>query len=154
MITLKTVLVPTDFSEPSAVALRYGLAFAEAFKARLHVLHAVEDPYSYPWAAEAYVNPQEILDRLLAEANTRLAALVTDDQKKAHQIECVVRVGRPFVTVLDYAAEKEIDLIVMGTHGRGALAHMLLGSVAEQVVRRAPCPVLTVRHPEHDFVQG
>jgi nucleotide-binding universal stress UspA family protein len=58
------------------------------------------------------------------------------------------------VTVLDYAAEKEIDLIVMGTHGRGALAHMLLGSVAEQVVRRAPCPVLTVRHPEHDFVQG
>ncbi len=60
--------------------------------------------------------------------------------------------GGPYVEIVRYAKERDIDLIVMGTHGRGFVAHMLMGSVAEKVVRRAPCPVLTVRHPEHDFV--
>jgi nucleotide-binding universal stress UspA family protein len=63
-----------------------------------------------------------------------------------------VRQGPPFLEIVRYAQEANIDLIVLGTHGRGGLAHMLLGSVAEKVVRKAPCPVLTVRHPEHEFV--
>ena len=60
--------------------------------------------------------------------------------------------GRPYPTILDYASQQQVDMIVIATHGRGALTHMLLGSVTEKVVRKAPCPVLTVRHPEHEFV--
>ncbi len=72
--------------------------------------------------------------------------------QSAETIVKVVRQGPPFLEIVRYAQEANIDLIVLGTHGRGGLAHMLLGSVAEKVVREAPCPVLTVRHPEHEFV--
>ena len=72
--------------------------------------------------------------------------------QSAKTIVKVVRQGPPFLEIVRYAQEANIDLIVLGTHGRGGLAHMLLGSVAEKVVRKAPCPVLTVRHPEHEFV--
>jgi nucleotide-binding universal stress UspA family protein len=152
MITLKNVLVPTDFSEPSSLALRYALAFAEAFGAKVYLLHTVEDPFSYPWAAEAYVNPEDIVARLRTDAELELTKLVTEEQRKKYQVESDVRVGRPFVSIIEYAREKNVDLIVMGTHGRGAIAHLLIGSVAENVVRRAPCPVLTVRPEEHEFV--
>lgn len=152
MITLKKVLVPTDFSEPSSLALRYAVAFAEAFDAKIYLLHTVEDPFSYPWAAEAYVNPEDIVTRLRSEAEAELRKLLTDEQRQRFAVEHEVRVGRPFVTIVEYAKELDIDLIVMGTHGRGAIAHLLIGSVAENVVRRSPCPVLTVRPEEHEFV--
>ncbi|MFN8061944.1 MAG: universal stress protein [Vicinamibacterales bacterium] len=152
MITLKNVLVPTDFSEPSAVALKYGLALAEAFGARLHLLHAVEDPFTYPWAAEAYVNPDEIVARHRQEASAEMRKLVTDEQRTKYDVQFVVDIARPFLSVVDYAKKHDVDLIVMGTHGRGAIAHLLIGSVAENVVRKAPCPVLTVRSQEHEFV--
>ena len=67
-------------------------------------------------------------------------------------MEVVTRVGKPFVEIIHHARDHDVDLIVIGTHGRGAVQHALLGSVAEQVVRTSPCPVLTVRHPEHEFV--
>jgi nucleotide-binding universal stress UspA family protein len=122
MIALKHVLVPTDFSETSDVALRYGKAFAESFGATLHVVHVIEEPYGQPWAVEAY--------------GFSLAALQDEWVKE----------------ILRYAKENAIDLVVMGTHGRGPLSHVVMGSVAERVVRKATCPVLTVRAPEREFV--
>jgi nucleotide-binding universal stress UspA family protein len=68
------------------------------------------------------------------------------------KVQCLVREGTPFYEIITCAKELEVDLIILGTHGRGPFAHMLMGSVAEKVVRKAPCPVLTVRHPEHEFV--
>ena len=152
MIALKRILVPTDFSVCSDAALKYGRALTEAFGATLHLLHVVQDPYTQPWAAEAFPTPLgEMLAQWEEQARQRLATLLPEGDRTGAAIATIV--GSPFYEIVRYATEQQIDLIVIGTHGRGPLGHMLLGSVAEKVVRKAPCPVLTVRHPQHDFVE-
>jgi universal stress protein A len=144
MIAIKTILVPTDFSECSDQALRYGRAMAETFGASLHLLHVVQDPYTQPWAAEAFPAPLgDMLAQWQEQARVRLQGLVPEAERA--QVMVAVQVGSPFQEIVGYAEAQHIDLIVIGTHGRGPIGHMLLGSVAEKVVRRAPCPVLTVR---------
>jgi nucleotide-binding universal stress UspA family protein len=152
-IELKTILVPTDFSQASEVALRYGKAFAEAFGASLHLLHVVEEPLVPAWTSEGYIPALEgVRQELERRAREKLEQLLQPDERQQYQVQLALRTGSPFVEIIRYARDQQIDLIVMGTHGRGPIAHMLLGSVAERVVRKAPCPVLTVRHPEHEFV--
>jgi nucleotide-binding universal stress UspA family protein len=152
MIDLHRILVPIDFSKHSQNAVKYAAAFAEKFAAELHLLHVVQDlslfvpdvisgtPPLLPPADQMVAAVRESLDRLAQEQLAKLT------------VHRDVREGTPFYEIIAYAREKDIDLIVMGTHGRGLLAHMLMGSVAEKVVRKAPCPVLTVRDPEHEFV--
>lgn len=152
MIALKRILVPTDFSVCSDAALKYGRALSEVFGATLHLLHVVQDPYTQPWAAEAFPTPLgEMLVQWEDQARQRLATLLPEGDRAGATIATIV--GSPFYEIVRYATEQQIDLIVIGTHGRGPLGHMLLGSVAEKVVRKAPCPVLTVRHPQHEFVE-
>jgi nucleotide-binding universal stress UspA family protein len=151
MISLKKVLVPTDFSACSDAAVRYARALCEAFDAELHLLHVVQDPYTQPWAAEAFPTPLgEMLEQWQQQARDRLATLVPEKETSRARMATVV--GSPFLEIVRYAEEQQIDLIVIGTHGRGPIGHMLLGSVAEKVVRKSPCPVLTVRQPQHEFV--
>jgi nucleotide-binding universal stress UspA family protein len=153
MLTLKTVLVPTDFSEASESALRYGKAMAEAFGASLHVVHVMEDLLAHAWAAEVYVSSMpQLRDEIEKESRQRLGALLADAEQKTLRAETALLAGNPFLEIIRYAKAHEVDLIVMGTHGRGPIAHMLLGSVAEKVVRKSPCPVLTVREAQHEFV--
>jgi nucleotide-binding universal stress UspA family protein len=153
MIALKNVLVPTDFSEPSDTALRYGKALASAFGARLHVVHVIEEPYGQPWAVEAYgFSLAALQDEWIRDAQARLGAMVTDEERKTLSAVTTTVLGHPVMEILRYADDNKVDLIVMGTHGRGPLGHVVMGSVAERVVRKAPCPVLTVRTPERDFV--
>ena len=153
MITLKKILVPTDFSECSVAAVKYGRALATAFGASLHLLHIVHDPYTQPWAAEAFpASLGDLLDQWQAEAQRRMTECVPEEERERVLVTSVI--GSPFVEIIRYAQEQSIDLIVLGTHGRGPFSHMLLGSVAEKVVRKAPCPVLTVRHPQHEFVES
>jgi nucleotide-binding universal stress UspA family protein len=154
MIALKHVLVPTDFSETSDSALRYGKALADAFGATLHVVHIIEEPYGQPWAVEAYgFSLAALQEEWIKDAQTRLASCLSNDEReKLHAVTTTV-LGHPVMEILRYASENAIDLIVLGTHGRGPLGHVVLGSVAERVVRKAPCPVLTVRTPEREFVQ-
>ena len=160
MIALKRILVPVDFSDASEVAVRYGVALGRAFEATLHLLHA-----AVRHELQVMVERQRVIDLFLGQdaattsppnaAHALLATLLTADEQQAVRAEYVRRasgLGGPYVEIVRYAKERDIDLIVMGTHGRGFVAHMLMGSVTEKVVRRAPCPVLTVRHPEHDFV--
>jgi nucleotide-binding universal stress UspA family protein len=152
-IALRHILVPTDFSDCSAAAVRYGLALAERFDAHLHLLHAVQSPFDQPWAAEVYAVSQADFEQTARqESDTQLAGLLAASGRPAAQVTCVTTIGAPFLAIITYAKEEPIDLIVMGTHGRGPVAHLLIGSVAENVVRKAPCPVLTVRHPEHEFI--
>lgn len=152
-ITLRHILVPTDFSECSTVALRYGLALAERFGAHLHLLHVVQSPFDQPWSVEVYaVSQADFETTARAQSDARLARLVAEADRPPGAVSCVTTIGAPCPAIVAYAKEAPVDLIVMGTHGRGAVAHLLIGSVAENVVRRAPCPVLTVRHPEHEFV--
>jgi nucleotide-binding universal stress UspA family protein len=151
MIALKTVLVPTDFSECSEAAVRYGRALAEAFGATLHLLHVVQDPYKQAWAAEGFAAP---VTDMLVEWETQARKRLEETAAACAPVQTTVatRIGSPFYDIGTYASENNVDLIVLGTHGRGPIGHMLLGSVAERIVRKAPCPVLTVRHPQHEFV--
>lgn len=166
MIALTRILVPTDFSESAAAALRYGVAFARAFHARLDLLHVagrrdLEDILEGERVVHALTDgPGEVRgvdpsDILHDAERQRLATLLTETEQRDLQTQYVLRVsesGGPYGEIVRYAVEQDIDLIVMGSHGHGGVAHLLMGSVAEKMVRKAPCPVLTVRHPEHEFV--
>ena len=154
MITLKNILVATDFSEPSDAALTYGRALARNFSATLHVVHVVGNVPTLVYRAEAYAASMPELQQELEDgARKQLAALLVDNDQPPMTVRQVVITSNALAApIVDYAARERIDLIVSGTHGRGGVAHLLMGSVAERVVRTAPCPVLTVRHPEHEFV--
>jgi nucleotide-binding universal stress UspA family protein len=154
MITLKRILVATDFGDASAAALSYGREFARTFRATLTVLHVAENMLTRAVGAEGYMAPFPDLQRSVEEAAQKRAdSLLTDqDRKELGAAAILMTSNATALTIVTYARESDIDLIVMGTHGRGAVAHLLMGSVAERVVRAAPCPVLTVRHPEHEFV--
>ncbi|MCU1385543.1 MAG: putative universal stress protein [Acidobacteria bacterium] len=154
MITLKHILVAIDFSEPSDAALTYARALARAFNATLHVVHVVGQVSSAVYGAEAYTVAVPGLQRDIEDgARAQLAECLADnDQHPLPTRRVLLTSDAPAAAIVDYAGRERIDLIVTGTHGRGGVAHLLMGSVAEQVVRTAPCPVLTVRHPEHEFV--
>jgi nucleotide-binding universal stress UspA family protein len=153
MIALKTVLVATDFSATSDVALRYAKALAQAFGASLHVLHVVQEPFAQPWAVEAYgFSLATLQDEWVREATTRIETTLTEEERASYRAVLTTRLGHPVVEILKYAGDLGVDLIVIGTHGRGPLGHMVMGSVAERIVRKATCPVLTVHHPEREFV--
>jgi nucleotide-binding universal stress UspA family protein len=149
MITLKQILVATDFSECSQVALAYGRALTRQFQARLHVMHVVETLEMGGYSADV----PSVLADLEAEENARLAALITDDDRRELGADTTLATWQaPAHAVVEYATREHVDLIVVGTHGRRGLAHLVMGSVAEKIVRTAPCPVLTVRRPEREFV--
>jgi universal stress protein A len=152
MIQLNRVLVPTDFSDYSRSALEYGCAFAERFGAELHLVHVLQDLVGLvPEPGLAFPPPGEYVLELQQSAEKALAQLPGAAAPAGLQVVRSTRHGPPFLEIIRYARETAIDLIVMGTHGRSGLAHMLLGSVAEKVVRKAPCPVLTVRAADLQF---
>ncbi|HWY88150.1 MAG TPA: universal stress protein [Gemmataceae bacterium] len=154
MIDLHRILVPTDFSEHSRQALRYGIALAEKFGAELHLLHVLQDVSVYQPDAVT-VGPPVVppVAALTAAARAALAKTIVDHELERLGAHAEVREGPPVEEIVDYAHEHAIDLIVIATHGRGWLAHLLLGSVAEKVVRKAPCPVMAVHLAEHEFVR-
>jgi len=96
--------------------------------------------------------PAPTVEQMTRAVRDAFDRVVKENHLERYTIHREVREGTPFYEIVRFAQEQDIDLIVMGTHGHTGLAHMLLGSVTEKVVRRAPCPVLTVRHPEHEFV--
>jgi nucleotide-binding universal stress UspA family protein len=153
MIALKRVLVATDFSEAADAALSYGRALARTFGATLHVLHVTDDMY-VRLGGDAYAAVLPDLQKdVEQQARQRLVELLVDNDPNPLPTEpVVVTASATAQAIVDYAARADIDLIVVGTHGRGAVAHLLMGSIAERVVRTARCPVLTVRRPERDFV--
>lgn len=166
-IKLKKILCPVDFSRNAAYATRYALAFAETHGAELLLLQ-VEDLYA-PCPAIEYpgingiapiCTPVDIGEDVAhgkghaSEKGNSLERLAADlrEARKDVTITPLRATGKPFLEIVRTAEEQDIDLIVMGTHGRTGLSQMLIGSTAEKVVRMAPCPVLTVKHPQHEFV--
>jgi nucleotide-binding universal stress UspA family protein len=145
MIQLKNVLVAVGFDETSNIALKYARGMAKTFGARLHVLHVLENSFMRPMAND----PRAIE----AGATKRLLDTLTDDDRTSlHVVPVIRKSDDPADEIVRYAQAEQIDLIVMGTHGRPAVAHLFMGSVAERVVRGAPCPVLTLRYPERELV--
>jgi nucleotide-binding universal stress UspA family protein len=153
MIELHRILVPTDFSKSSENALTYGVAFAEKFGAEVHLLHVVQDLALFIPEAIMVAPPLATpVEQFLAAAREALDRAIRELNRPGLVLHPEVAEGVPAEEILRLARERGVDLIVMGTHGHTGLAHVLLGSICEKVVRRAPCPVLTVRHPEHEFV--
>jgi nucleotide-binding universal stress UspA family protein len=154
VIKLKKVLVPTDFSESARHALTYGISFAREYQAELVVLHVVEN-LTVGYASDLFPVPMaEVFQEISGYAKAELAKLgAVAREKKVEVVEQVVQ-GKPSAEIIRFAREAEVDMIVLGTHGKGMLDQALFGSTTERVVRRAPCPVLTVRLAEHEFVDG
>ena len=154
MIALKNILVATDFGAASDAALRYGRELARRFGATLHVLHVAEHLAISSVGADGFVAmaPQQLQDEIEDTARVRLMEALKDSSRSGLVTRPVVMTASsPAPVIIDYAKRHDIDVIVIGTHGRGALAHLLMGSIAERVVRTASCPVLTVR--EREFVR-
>lgn len=153
MIRLERILFPTDFSSFADHALAYGASFAKEYKAKLYVLHVIEDLTSVPYFEVFQVPiPADFIKDVEAMAGRQMAELADRDVLQGVEAETMIRRGVPFVEILTAAKELEIDMITIATHGRTGLQQMLFGSTAEKVVRKAPCPVLSIRHPEHEFV--
>jgi nucleotide-binding universal stress UspA family protein len=152
MIEIKKILFPTDFSEYSTHALKYAVALADSFKAKLVVLHVCEHPIAGS-GIEAYhfAVPEYVVD-LEQRERKALDALATELRERGVEVEPVFIIGKAYQEIVRTAKEREVDVIAMATHGNKGLSHLVFGSTAEKVVRLAPCPVLTVKHPEHDFV--
>jgi nucleotide-binding universal stress UspA family protein len=153
MISINSVLVATDFGPASDAALAYGRDLARTFGATLHLLHVVDDVL----AREAIVSgaPMDLDDAqsdIEADARRALDRLLTEEDRRVlrGQTICLTS-SRPASIIVSYAQDAGIDLLVIGTHGRSPVAHFLVGSVAERIVRTAPCPVLTVRETESHF---
>lgn len=156
MIKIEKILVPTDFSKFSTHALNYAVAFARNFNARIILLHITsEKEMDAIRQVSSYLEPGKLEDLLRereSDDRKELDAFIPPEMKKGIEVEMVHKVGIPFVEIIKTAKEKAVDVIVIATHGRSGLSHILFGSVAEKVVRKAPCPVLSIRHPEHEFV--
>jgi nucleotide-binding universal stress UspA family protein len=151
-ISVKRILCPVDFSETSDHALQYALAFAEAYGAELQLLHIVERPMkSYDEVLETAgcIDSLMVVQQKCREQLARIADQVGEGYRN---VTYHMGTGVPFVEIIRSARANGVDLVVMGTHGAGDGQYLLIGSVAQRVVSKAPCPVLTVRHPQHEFV--
>ncbi len=153
MADIKRILFATDFSDNSRYALIFAISFAQKYDAMLYVLHVIQQP-SYPLGmyAEISFDAMDKFSQSISEAvQKEMQTLKEKDLKGCAKYECLIVHGTPFLEILRTAKEKNVELIVVGTHGRTGLDHVLFGSTAEKVVRRAPCPVLSVRLPGKEF---
>lgn len=144
---IKRILVPVDFSANSRGALDYAHGLAVKFEAALHLVHVCETPSLMTPALDAYaIAYADWTERLGQEAEKQLDSITTALRDVTVTKE--VLFGSPASAIVEAAGTNKADLIVMGTHGHGAVMHVLMGNVAERVVRTATCPVLTVREPK------
>ena len=140
-MNIKNILCPVDFSDYSNAALAYATSLAKDSEAKLHIVFVYEEPYAYTDGLGGFVPPAD-----LEEEQQTLRTVKPTIEGVPYCQEFIV--GTPTDSLLSYAKDNDIDLIVMGTHGRTGLMRLLMGSIAEAVVRRAPCPVVTIRQPE------
>ena len=155
MLSIKKILIPIDGSDSSMEALRYASSFASEFNITIYLMTVIEPNYGmYDAYAEQIIFAQRETE-IMTVVNERLE----ETEKKAAKmgiknIITATRVGSPYEKIIEFAEEEEIDLIVMGTHGRSGIAHFLIGSVTEKVIRTSPCPVLVIRPDLHGLLDN
>jgi len=143
-IKIRKILVPIDFSDSASNIIEWAAYLARESKSKLVLFHAYHLPVEFQQLEGAYL-PPDFWANVKSEAEASLARHETELRESGHSVESVVREGYAATAIVDEANELGADLIVIGTHGLSGLKHMLLGSVAERVVQKAPCPVLTVK---------
>jgi universal stress protein A len=144
---IKTILAPTDLSAASVAAVRYAARLAASLGASLHVMHVLADSMSSATLAEMYTAlPADYFEGLERSAQETLRACLTGEEKHRARVVMTTQMGLPAQEFMKRLTEEPpIDLVVMATHGRGSVGRLLLGSVADKIIRKAPCPVLTLR---------
>ncbi len=153
MIKPKKILFPTDFSETSEEAAKYAISYGKEFGAKVYALHIVnEKVFTEGLNLPRLVSVEELEAEMTKEAKKRLQVLIPKEEAEGLDWETVIRKGEPFLEIIRFAKENDIDLIIIGTHGRSGFEHIIFGSTAEKVVRKAPCPVLSVRPSQREFV--
>ncbi|MCB0743668.1 MAG: universal stress protein [Ignavibacteriales bacterium] len=151
MNDITKILVPIDFSNYSKQALRYAVNFSKKFSSKLYLVYVVE-PVIYPSDFSMGQVTFPVTDTELNQrAKEELETLAKEEIGAEISVETIIRTGKPFVEINETASELDIDLIIIATHGHTGMEHLLFGSTAEKVVRKAPCPVLTLREPIKGF---
>ncbi len=151
MVTFREIVVPTDFSEHSLRAIDYSIEIADKFSSHLTLVYVIEPLLQGADPTWTTVDLGELNKTHKNSAESQMKKIVDERIPKDVSFDTAVLFGKPFVEILKYAREENADLIVMATHGRGAISHLLMGSTAEKIVRKASCPVLTVKHPKQVF---
>ncbi len=149
--SISKVLVPIDFSDYSKSSLKYATNFAKHFKASLILIYVIE-PIVYPpdfsMGQIAIPAPGIEMDQRASEELNKLAE---KEIPEGLSVKKIIKTGKPFVEIIETAADENVDIIIIATHGHSGVEHILFGSTAEKVVRKAPCPVLTLREPSKGF---
>lgn len=154
MDNINKILVPIDFSNYSKKALRYAVNFAKKFNSKIYLVYVVE-PVIYPsdFSMGQVTFPVSDIE-MNEKAKDELNNLAKNEIGSQFEVETIIKTGKPFVEINETASELDIDLIIIATHGHTGMEHLLFGSTAEKVVRKAPCPVLTLREPVKGFKFG
>jgi universal stress protein A len=152
MITMHRIVVPIDFSEYSKKSLRYATEFAVSFQSEILLVYVIE-PIAYPadFSFGQIALPMSDAD-LRQRAEAQLQRLIDTEIQGRLVARAAVRAGKPSSEIVQYAKEEEADLIIIATHGHSGVEHVLFGSTAERVIRKAPCPVLSIRDKEKEFI--
>jgi nucleotide-binding universal stress UspA family protein len=151
MNLIKNILVPVDFSDYSKDALKYAVQFAKQFNAKLYIVYVIE-PVIYPADfSMGQVAIPSLENDIKNRAEEEMESLVKSFVDPSIETEKIIKTGKPFVEIIETAREVDADIIIMATHGHTGVEHLLFGSTAEKVVRKAPCPVLTLRKPIKGF---
>ena len=150
-LSIKKVLVPIDFSDYSKSALKYAINFAKSFGADMTLIYVVEPIIYPPDFSMGQIAIPTISTEWDDRAREELDKLAKSEISAEVKVKTIIKTGKPFVEIIETAAEEDIDIIIIATHGHSAVEHILFGSTAEKVVRKAPCPVLTLREPIKGF---
>ena len=148
---IRTILFPTDFSNGARAAMDHAVSLARDYKAKLILLYVIQDISIAEWYIPSSLSVTDLIEDMQKSAWKEMDKWAEEVSLKVKEVEKLVIRGVPFVEIIKAAKEKDTDLIVIGTHGRTGIDHMLFGSTAEKVVRKAPCPVLNVRIAGKEF---
>jgi nucleotide-binding universal stress UspA family protein len=148
---IKTILFPTDFSNGARAAMDHAISLAKDYQAKLILLYVIQDISIAEWYIPSSISAGELIEDMQKSAWQEMDKWIAEVTKQVKDVEKMVVRGVPFVEIIQTAKERNADLIVIGTHGRTGIDHMLFGSTAEKVVRKAACPVLTVRIAGKEF---
>jgi len=148
---IKTILFPTDFSQGARAAMDHAISLAKDYNAKLILLYVIQDISIAEWYIPSTLSVTDLVEDMQRSARNEMEKWGTEVSAKVKDVDKMVVRGVPFVEIIKTAKDKNADLIVIGTHGRTGIDHMLFGSTAEKVVRKSPCPVLTVRIAGKEF---
>ncbi|HYA89067.1 MAG TPA: universal stress protein [Nitrospirota bacterium] len=148
---IKTILFPTDFSQGARAAMDHAISLAKDYQSKLILLYVIQDISIAEWYIPSSLSATDLMEDMQKSAMNEMDKWGAEVSQTVKDVEKMVVRGVPFVEIIKTAKERHADLIVIGTHGRTGIDHMLFGSTAEKVVRKAACPVLTVRIPGREF---